>query len=152
MTTIPMLSEQEKEKFDEIAEVTLPEHIEQFEYNGKPLIGDVRQKWVDIDGVHIEMPDNYFTFNPDGTRPNDILFVYTPGEHVPDWDYSREALMKAAKANPGKMFVDGGCGTGVKATLMGKYLDNLELDNPILLVDPNQRAINTTLANIKRTG
>ncbi|OQB06689.1 MAG: N5-glutamine S-adenosyl-L-methionine-dependent methyltransferase [bacterium ADurb.Bin212] len=152
MSQLVKLSKKEKDSFDRIAEVKLPDKIQQFTYNNKPLLGDVRQKWVDIDGIHIEMPDNYFTFNPDGTRPNDILFVYTPGEHVPDWDYSRQALMNAAKANPGKIFIDGGCGTGVKATLMGKYLDNLGLDNPILLVDPNQRAINATLANIKRNG
>lgn len=152
MTKLPILSKAEKDKFDQIAEVNFPDQIQQFTYNDKPLVGDVRLKWVDIDGVHIEMPDHYFTFNSDGTRPNDILFVYTPGEHVPDWDYSRKALMTAAKANPCKMFVDGGCGTGVKATLMGKYLDNMELNNPILLVDPNQRAIDTTLANIERNG
>lgn len=150
--TLPKFSPEELQHFSQIAEVNFPEEIQVFEYNNKPLIGDVRTKFVNIDGVHIEMPDHYFTFNSDGTRPNDILFVYTPGEHVPDWDYSREALMEAAAKNPGKKFIDGGCGTGVKATLMGKYLDERHLDNPILLVDPNQRAIDTTLANIKRNG
>jgi hypothetical protein len=136
-------------KFEEIAEVPFPD-VQTRKYNGKPLIADVRANVTEIDGVKIETPDTYFTFNEDGTRPHNILFVYTPGEHVPDWDYSRSALLSAAKNNPGKMFIDGGCGTGVKACLMGKYLDELNLNNPILLVDPNIRAIETTLQNIEK--
>lgn len=142
--------EHPREWYDKVAGVNFPEKVQQFEYNGKPLVGDVRTHTTLIDGVEIYTPDYYFSFNPDGSRPNDILFVYTPGEHVPDWDYSREALMEAATKNPGAPFVDGGCGTGVKANLMGKTLSERNLDNPILLVDPNQRAIDTTVANIKR--
>ena len=140
----------ELQRFNGIAGISFPDRIAHQEYNGKPLVGDVRFKSVTVDGVRIEMPDNYFTFNPDGTRPDNILFVYTPGEHVPDWDYSKEPLLNAAELNPGKPFVDGGCGTGVKATLMGKYLDGRGLDNKILLVDPNMRALETTRQNILR--
>lgn len=140
----------ELRQMNEISGIELPARINIYRYNNKPLIGDIRLKSATIDGVHIEMPDNYFTFNSDGSRPDDILFVYTPGEHVPDWDYSKEPLMEAARKNPGKKIIDGGCGTGVKATLMGKYLDDRNLDNKILLVDPNRRALETTWENILR--
>jgi hypothetical protein len=146
----PNLSKEEIKRCNSIAEIQFPSEIQTFEYNESPLLADVRLKTVLIDRVRIDFPDNYFTFNPDGSRPNDILFVYTPGEHIPDWDYSKDALIEAARKNKDKRFIDGGCGTGIKACLIGKYLEAEGLDNPILLVDPNQRAIETTLANIRR--
>lgn len=146
---IPKLSNEERDKYDQVAGIKFPPEIQKRTYNGKPLIGDVRLKHTFIDGIKIESPDHYFTFNEDGTRPYDVLFTYTPGEHVPDWDYSRKALLGAARKNPGKLFVDAGCGTGIKACLMGKYLEEDRLDNKILLVDPNERAIETTLRNIQ---
>ncbi len=145
----PVLRSEARMEFDRMAGVPLPDRIEVFQYNGRQLIGDVRLKHVDIDGVCIESPDNYFTLNSDGTRPYDVLFGYTPGEHLPDWDYTREALLGAAALNPGRLIIDGGCGTGIKSVLMGKYLAERGLDNQILLVDPNARAIETSFGNIR---
>ncbi|MBD3312916.1 methyltransferase [Candidatus Woesearchaeota archaeon] len=144
------ISHEEIARCNKIAGIRFPEDIQVFTYNNAPLIADVRLKTTFVDGVRIDSPDNYFTFNPDGSRPHDVLFVFTPGEHVPDWDYSKNALLDAARNNPGNIFVDGGCGTGVKACLMGRKLDQESLDNSILLVDPNLRALYTTFMNIRQ--
>jgi len=134
----------------EIAGVEFPLELGRFFYNQRECIGDARINTTHLDGVEIYTPDTYFTFNPDGSRPDDILFVFTPGEHVPDWEYSKDALLLATQNNPNGIVIDGGCGTGVKACLLGKTLDDNDLDNNILLVDPNPRAITTTMANVKR--
>lgn len=146
----PNLTQDEIKRCNQIAEIEFPAEIQKFVYNGSLLLADVRLKTTIIDKIRIDYPDNYFTFNPDGARPHDILFVYTPGEHVPDWDYSKDALIDAARENQDTIFIDAGCGTGIKACLMGSYLEKNRLDNKILLIDPNPRAIATTLANIKR--
>ena len=51
-----------------------------------------------------------------------IFCLFIPqGEHVPDWDYTKNPLINAAEQNTDKIIIDGGCGTLRSA--LPKYQD-----------------------------